>query len=862
MKSSGNEKDKSQTPAIDPVVAAISPEETADEKKEIPSIDPSSSNKVSIEENSEMNSIMAGKENKLSFFERMTLAYKTGKHSGGSIFSVFSNWASSLFGGSKKIATEGIKGSSKLAMGGIRGSGNLAMDGITGSGNLAMGGIAGSSKLAMDGITGSGNLALSGIAGSGNLALSGINSSIDKGDKVANSISNGLIGKGITGADTVAGIGIAGAKGLGLVGAAGAAGLGYVGALSSAGLSTVGALSSAGLGTVGTLGSAGLGTVGAFGSAGLGAVGAVGSAGLGAVGAVGSAGLGTVGAIGAAGIGAVGAVSGFATSIGIGLIESIFQIDSYLDENLFGNEVDHNTALNLIDGVKQLDASVVDTAKNKINKNSLLGDADRGFWDSIGAAIGISDTNVKTEDETSKKLNSKTEEGAISTLTGLAGKGVGQTESLHSLGGNQAAESLAAGVGDLIVGALNSINAIRHAWDIFNKPHVNKWQETKILAYNLTVATKAGFTAALHIQNYISKSIPPHIGKIIPGLGIAISVCDTLISIHKWRQAAEIEDSLYEDERTPDNNLIIVNWNNVKENIEKNIGENIFDNRELFVEDIRGKRNILDFMPFITPGSRWSNLNNYVRIKQEYYPIIVKLSMGVNESEFNSDETQKFNKIKHILGGKSGTELQKTCKLLTQYQLVSKLHEINNKRNIQGQRETGANLITLAGNVASLFPADGGIIAGVLLGTGAGIGVAMKAGNMFKQYDEEMKDRKSENSDEDDGSRVKKGVRQKNIEYVEHAAAILGIFKDIEIKENIKSYITSNTKEEKEVIMKSDSAIENKIKSFVHKKIEGDHLVSAAGIDRFDFYHKVHKYDKDSLVELTIFIANKLGSGR
>ena len=72
----------------------------------------------------------------------------------------------------------------------------------------------------------------------------------------------------------------------------------------------------------------------------------------------------------------------------------------------------------------------------------------------------------------------------------------------------------------------------------------------------------------------------------------------------------------------------------------------------------------------------------------------------------------------------------------------------------------------------------------------------------------------------------------------------------------------NNTKEEKEVIMKSDSAIENKIKSFVHKKIEGDHLVSAAGIDRFDFYHKVHKYDKDSLVELTIFIANKLGSGR
>ena len=201
---------------------------------------------------------------------------------------------------------------------------------------------------------------------------------------------------------------------------------------------------------------------------------------------------------------------------------------------------------------------------------------------------------------------------------------------------------------------------------------------------------------------------------------------------------------------------------------------------------------------------------------------------------------------------------------MTKYQLASKLHEISNKRNIQGQRETGVNLINVAAGIAALVPADGGATAAVLMATGAGIGVAMMAGKMLKSYNDGVADEKNAKDDagkDPKDKKVKKGSEQKSHEYVEHAATILRSFGEIQIKENVRDFLMAKGPEDRKIKLAIPNTKED-ITTFVHAQIQADQLVTAAGIDKHEFYYKLTEYNPESVIALTAFMAKKLSEGR
>jgi hypothetical protein len=60
------------------------------------------------------------------------------------------------------------------------------------------------------------------------------------------------------------------------------------------------------------------------------------------------------------------------------------------------------------------------------------------------------------------------------------------------------------------------------------------------------------------------------------------------------------------------------------------------------------------------------------------------------------------------------------------------MQEINQKRKVQGARNIFTNLLSMAGEIAKFFPADGGITAGALLGASAAVGAAQSAGKFIQ----------------------------------------------------------------------------------------------------------------------------------
>lgn len=67
------------------------------------------------------------------------------------------------------------------------------------------------------------------------------------------------------------------------------------------------------------------------------------------------------------------------------------------------------------------------------------------------------------------------------------------------------------------------------------------------------------------------------------------------------------------------------------------------------------------------------------------------------------------------------------------YELGSKLQEINQKRKVQGNTGIMVSLISIAGDIAAFFPADGGITAATLKGTAMAISGGKAAGKFFQQ---------------------------------------------------------------------------------------------------------------------------------
>src|SRR5690606_27475876 len=126
---------------------------------------------------------------------------------------------------------------------------------------------------------------------------------------------------------------------------------------------------------------------------------------------------------------------------------------------------------------------------------------------------------------------------------------------------------------------------------------------------------------------------------------------------------------------------------------------------------------------------KFGNRVTYMRLK----PGLLETLNSLLDPDISGDVREKvitnFKRVHKIPAEVGVPELISAIKF---YELGSKMEEINQKRKVQGVRSIFLNILSLAGEIAKFFPADGGITAGVLLGASAGVGAALSAGKFIQ----------------------------------------------------------------------------------------------------------------------------------
>ena len=744
-----------------------------------------------------------GEKNVKSLGQRGMLALNSAGKAGGKVASVAEKASDVISDKANKVGGNLAMESAIIGILGVDSSIKIAKSGMEGSGNLTSKGVSKSLGLAGDGILASAEAAGAGLEASAEASEF--------------SPALGLAGAGISIAGGIAGAGIS--TGIGVAGAGISTGIGIAGG----GLSVAGGIAGASVST--GIGLTGMATGGA---------------------------LALGGNIIGKGLEVAGGALGLATSIGVGIGEGLFQLDEYINDAL--ENVPMSQVLKLTEGLS------TNFDQNTITQSYIKSSENQGVTNIAKSVFYGGKNNDKGDEDT----HASKQEGKTNKSLALSGSILSPVGDAHEvLKGNESAETMSSVIGDLLVGAVATFNSISSLYNIFtSEQSTNKYSEIKKLGYNLTVATKAGFKAATDIQKYIDGTVGP-LKSALPGLSLAVAVCDTLMSIHRWREASEVEEALTggkEAERAK-KEPIIVDWNNVSSNlIAASNGEPWTSN--LFIEDVRGKRSITDFFG-ADPGGEWSNLNKYKRVDSKYYSTIVAFANGIQPNTSNTDHKATLDLLKPLVKGENESDIVNYCKLLTNYQLVSKLHEINNKRRVHGARETGANIISTAGAIMQLVPVDGGSAAAILTGTGAGIKFGLTAGKWLKRFANDGKFGKTLQGE--DGER--KSSNQKSKEYFEHALTILNNFKDLHptnpnMIEFLKLTEVKNAKDSREDLINTGKVSEGEIHNWATLHVNANQLLTATGVDKHDFYYRVKNYNSNSIASFAEFIATKLGDGR
>jgi hypothetical protein len=98
------------------------------------------------------------------------------------------------------------------------------------------------------------------------------------------------------------------------------------------------------------------------------------------------------------------------------------------------------------------------------------------------------------------------------------------------------------------------------------------------------------------------------------------------------------------------------------------------------------------------------------------------------------------------------------------------MQEINQKRKIQGMRNIFTDLIRIGAEIAKIFPADGGITAGVLTGVAGGAKAAQAAGKFLQGQARNLGAPGADSNRSEDA---------KHLEYVTHTKSIYEFIADI-----------------------------------------------------------------------------------
>ena len=182
---------------------------------------------------------------------------------------------------------------------------------------------------------------------------------------------------------------------------------------------------------------------------------------------------------------------------------------------------------------------------------------------------------------------------------------------------------------------------------------------------------------------------------MIPGLGIAISACQVIketYAVYISHQAeAEME-------------ILANNFSSELEGILKKKPEKM---DKLFGAEERGKATFIFF------GKK-----TYIRLKPGLFE---ELNKPLDTEEAKNEFATKYGI------NRAEVNINELIPAIKNYEFASKMQEINEKRKVQGSRNIFTNLISLAGSIASTFPADGGITAAILLGTASGLEAVQSA---------------------------------------------------------------------------------------------------------------------------------------
>ncbi|MES2004825.1 MAG: DUF4157 domain-containing protein [Bacteroidota bacterium] len=290
--------------------------------------------------------------------------------------------------------------------------------------------------------------------------------------------------------------------------------------------------------------------------------------------------------------------------------------------------------------------------------------------------------------------------GLVGSVTGLSGSGTNAIKGEGKEGISSAAGDIVSGIGSSIGSVVSSVKAIKAAYDTM-EGDTSLFTGGTTAAKELMSALKAGFEAAMSIQRFVSGSVSPGIMAAIPGLGIAIAACDVLVNAYTAYSASSMEEEMSEVSDEFRGGLAAL------------IGEPE-GKTGLFEQEKRGKM---------------FNRQTYLRLK----PGMLDVLEDVRNDKNSVSRAKKEKNFKSKNGIPENVSFDAVFEAIRYYELGSKMQEINQKRKVQGVRNIFTSLIRIAGEIAKFFPADGGITAGVLIGTSAAVGAAQSAAKFIQK---------------------------------------------------------------------------------------------------------------------------------
>ena len=251
---------------------------------------------------------------------------------------------------------------------------------------------------------------------------------------------------------------------------------------------------------------------------------------------------------------------------------------------------------------------------------------------------------------------------------------------------------------------------------------------------------------AIAVMNQINTIVPTEVASLVPGLGVAVDACKLVIDVAKYYKSNQVVKQLgpeEEEEKSQLNNLLKT----------KNVAETLpgifhFEERGVVFHKqkyVRLKPGIMSDLQDI--GNAFHNEHNH----------------GPQDFRTWCEKYGIYEQLKDI-------SYQQFYEAVVAYELVSKLMEINQKREGVAANGITIGTISMAANIVKLIPADGGITAATLTAA-ASIGSASLKGGKWIQT-------KARNSGKFGGDQTR-SEDNKHKEYVQLARNIYTLLSEV-----------------------------------------------------------------------------------